>query len=380
MSQKFIITESDKKHILNMYGIILEQGMALKPEQSFYASTSKEKMENFKNKNNAGNSDFGLSGDPKTQENYFFISTFGDILSRSKGSPEQFLSGFKPYKNMGSYLDYLKIGDVEISGSGEQTFSNLNKGTSIIASHNGLLAIARLMKELKYYKPIEGTTMTIGLGQTQRETKRFYFDANLMANLDDILDTFAAIIALYYIPNEYPNDFRKYVDYPNLNNIRHDDRNELIKKMYLWINAILCQFKPDIQMKTDEFMSKYRLKKIQDLPSLESKLNNVLNLKYNTITPLTFHGNPNEVWTEFLNELKKSYIENFRLFLVNSGRQNVESQVSEFKKIVNKPSSIILTDYFKKILGKKEYLPGSELSPNQTTQKTNKDYEIGKIY
>ena len=363
-----------------MYGIILEQGMALKPEQSFYASTSKEKMENFKHKNNAGNSDFGLSGDPKTQENYFFISTFGDILSRSKGSPEQFLSGFKPYKNMGSYLDYLKIGDVEISGSGEQTFSNLNKGTSIIASHNGLLAIARLMKELKYYKPIEGTTITIGLGQTQRETKRFYFDANLMANLDDILDTFAAIIALYYIPNEYPNDFRKYVDYPNLNNIRHDDRNELIKKMYLWINAILCQFKPDIQMKTDEFMSKYRLKKIQDLPSLESKLNNVLNLKYNTITPLTFHGNPNEVWTEFLNELKKSYIENFRLFLVNSGRQNVESQVSEFKKIVNKPSSIILTDYFKKILGKKEYLPGSELSPNQTTQKTNKDYEIGKIY
>jgi hypothetical protein len=375
MSQKFIITESDKKHILNMYGIILEQEMALNPEQSFYASASKEKMENFKNKNNAGNSDFGLSGDPKTQENYSFISTFGDILSRSKGSPEQFLSGFKPYKNMGFYLDYLKIGDVEISGTGEKTFSNLSNGTSIIASHNGLLVIARLMKELKYYKPIKGTTITIGLGQTQRETKRFYFDASVSANLENILDSLAAITALYYIPNE----FRDFVYYPNLDEIRHMDIKNLKQRIYSWVDSALCRFKPDIKMKTDEFMSKYRLKKIQDLPSLESKLNNLLNLKYKSITPLALQGNPNEVWTEFLNELKKSYIENFRLFLVNSGRQNVESQVSEFKKIVNKPSSIILTDYFKKIIGEKKYLPGPGLSPNQTTQKTNKDYAIGKV-
>ena len=358
-----------------MYGIILEQEMALKPEQSFYASASKEKMENFKNKNNAGNSDFGLSGDPKTQENYSFISTFGDILSKSKGSPEQFLSGFKPYKNMGSYLDYLKIGDVEISGSGEQTFSNLNKGTSIIASHNGLLAIARLMKELKYYKPIEGTTITIGLGQTERETKRFYFDASVSANLENILDSLAAITALYYIPNE----FRDFVYYPNLDEIRHMDIKNLKQRIYSWVDSALCRFKPDIKMKTDEFMSKYRLKKIQDLPSLESKLNNLLNLKYKSITPLVLQGNPNEVWDEFVNELKKSYIENFRLFLINSGRQNVDSQVSEFKKIVNKPSSITLIYFFKKIIGEKKYLPGHGLSPNQTTQKTNKDYAIGKV-
>ena len=63
MLNKFLITESDKKHILNMYGVILEQVTSLTPEQSFYASASKERMENFKNKNNAGNSDFGLSGD-----------------------------------------------------------------------------------------------------------------------------------------------------------------------------------------------------------------------------------------------------------------------------------------------------------------------------
>jgi hypothetical protein len=231
------------------------------------------------------------------------------------------------------------------------------------------------MKELKYYKPIKGTTITIGLGQTQRETKRFYFDASVSANLENILDSLAAITALYYIPNE----FRDFVYYPNLDEIRHMDIKNLKQRIYSWVDSALCRFKPDIKMKTDEFMSKYRLKKIQDLPSLESKLNNLLNLKYKSITPLALQGNPNEVWTEFLNELKKSYIENFRLFLVNSGRQNVESQVSEFKKIVNKPSSIILTDYFKKIIGEKKYLPGPGLSPNQTTQKTNKDYAIGKV-
>jgi len=358
-----------------MYGVILEQVTSLTPEQSFYASTSKERMENFKNKNNAGNSDFGLSGDSKTQENYSFISTFGDILSKSKGPEEKFLSGFKPYKDMVSYLDYLKIGDVEISGDGEKTFSNLNNGTSIIASHNGLLAIARLMKELKYYKLIKGTTITIGLGQTQRETKRFYFDASVFANINDMIGNIAAIIALYYIPKEY----RKYVDYVNLNNIRDKDINYLKERIYSWVNSTLCYFKPDLKIKTDEFMTKYSLKKIQDLPSLESKLNNLLNLKYKSMIPLTFHGNPNELWFDFVDELKKNYIENFKLFLVNSGRQNVESQVTEFTNLVNKTSPDNLTDYFKKIVGKKEYFQGSGQTPNQSTQKTNTDYKIGKL-
>ena len=375
MLNKFLITESDKKHILNMYGVILEQVTSLTPEQSFYASASKERMENFKNKNNAGNSNFGLSGDSKTQENYSFYSTFGDILSKSKGPEEKFLSGFKPYKDMVSYLDYLKIGDVEISGDGEKTFSNLNNGTSIIASHNGLLAIARLMKELKYYKPIKGTTITIGLGQTQRETKRFYFDAIVFANINDMIGNIAAIIALYYIPKEY----RKYVDYVNLNNIRDKDINYLKEIIYSWVNSTLCYFKPDLKIKTDEFMTKYSLKKIQDLPSLESKLNNVLNLKYKSMIPLTFHGNPNELWFDFVDELKKNYIENFKLFLVNSGRQNVESQVTEFTNLVNKTSPDNLTDYFKKIIGKKEYFQGSGQTPNQSTQKTNTDYKIGEL-
>ena len=167
------------------------------------------------------------------------------------------------------------------------------------------MAIARLMKELKYYKPIKGTTITIGLGQTQRETKRFYFDANVFANINDMIGNIAAIIALYYIPKEY----RKYVDYVNLNNIRDKDINYLKEIIYSWVNSTLCYFKPDLKIKTDEFMTKYSLKKIQDLPSLESKLNNVLNLKYKSMIPLTFHGNPNELWFDFVDELKKNYIE-----------------------------------------------------------------------
>jgi len=190
-----------------------------------------------------------------------------------------------------------------------------------------------------------------------------------------MIGNIAAIIALYYIPKEY----RKYVDYVNLNNIRDKDINYLKEIIYSWVNSTLCYFKPDLKIKTDEFMTKYSLKKIQDLPSLESKLNNLLNLKYKSMIPLTFHGNPNELWFDFVDELKKNYIENFKLFLVNSGRQNVESQVTEFTNLVNKTSPDNLTDYFKKIIGKKEYFQGSGQTPNQSTQKTNTDYKIGKL-
>ena len=71
MVKKFIISESEKKNILEMYGLISEQNTSLQAEQSFYASTSPERMLNFKVGDRPANSDFGLMGD-SSQENFYF--------------------------------------------------------------------------------------------------------------------------------------------------------------------------------------------------------------------------------------------------------------------------------------------------------------------
>ena len=70
----------------------------------------------------------------------------------------------------------------------------------------------------------------------------------------------------------------------------------------------------------------------------------------------------------------------FRLYLTSTGRQNVDSQVTQFKTIVDNSASTSISEMLKTIIGKKEYLGGSGVvPPSQTTQKSNAEYAIGKI-
>ena len=293
MVKKFIISESEKKNILEMYGLISEQNTSLQAEQSFYASTSPERMLNFKVGDRPANSDFGLMGD-SSQENFYFKSTFGDILNRSKSNSDEFLSGFKPLNDMTKYLDYLKIGDEEISGTGEKTFSNLSSNTPIIASHNGLLAIARLMKELKSYKNVKGTTYTIGLGQPARETKRTYFDASVAGNISQNIKAISSIINFYILPTE----LWKYVDYVNLNDYKNKQKPEIKNIVYNWVNACLVNFKPDTKIKPNDFINQNNLKNIDSLPSLKNKLDSLLSLTLTNQNPPTLPTTANSLWND----------------------------------------------------------------------------------
>jgi len=142
---KFLISESEKQEILKLYGVISEQQSIV-----YEASTDKTPMYNFpkKNLNSSNQKNGGLPGDAK-MENYLFQTTLGDIKKRAVGEQSQFFAGFKPTTDQKKYVDYLSIGNVVLQGGGKKEFDLTDPKAVVIASHNGLLALFRIMDAMK---------------------------------------------------------------------------------------------------------------------------------------------------------------------------------------------------------------------------------------
>jgi hypothetical protein len=147
---KIILTESEKKEILKLYGIILEQQSIV-----YVASTDKTPMYNFPNKNvkSSNQQNGGLPGDPK-MECYLFQTTLADIKKRAMGEQSQYFEGFKPTTQQAcsdkkELVDYLRIGDTVLQGGGTKEFDLTDPNAVVVASHNGLLALLRIMDAIK---------------------------------------------------------------------------------------------------------------------------------------------------------------------------------------------------------------------------------------
>ena len=141
---KFLISESEKQEILKLYGVISEQQSIV-----YLAQTDKKRMRNFpmgKASNNQENG--GLPGDSK-MENYLFQTTLDDIKKRAVGEESQYLAGFKPTADQKEYVNYLSIGNVVLKGAGTKEFDLTDPKAVVVASHNGLLALFRLMVAMK---------------------------------------------------------------------------------------------------------------------------------------------------------------------------------------------------------------------------------------
>jgi len=157
---KFILTESEKKEILGMYGLLTEQ-------KFYQGSTDNTPMYNFPKKKPDGSEyssnhrNFGLPGE-QSQENFTFTTTVKDIMSKLRGPETSFFSGFKPKTDMKKYVDYISVGGKKLQGGGtiELDFSDPN--AEVEGSHNGLLALKRVMEAMK--QTPGGTKVKITMG------------------------------------------------------------------------------------------------------------------------------------------------------------------------------------------------------------------------
>lgn len=109
-------------------------------------------------------------------EGYNFKTTFEEIFRLSKGSGNLYLSSFKPNQNMGGYVDYVSIGGNSynagdpkaVDSTGKYTYKPgtfisgpINGTDEVIASHNGLLAILRVMLNLSKMQKMPSTISVI---------------------------------------------------------------------------------------------------------------------------------------------------------------------------------------------------------------------------
>lgn len=109
-------------------------------------------------------------------EGYSFKTTFDEIFRLSKGPGNSYLSSFKPYQNMGGYVDYVSVGGNSynagdpkaVDASGNYTYKPgtfvsgpINGTDEVVASHNGLLAIIRIMLNLSKMEKIPSTVSVV---------------------------------------------------------------------------------------------------------------------------------------------------------------------------------------------------------------------------
>jgi len=199
MGKAIIIDEFEKLRILELYKINGSTNLLQEQKSSIiYASTTNERMSNFGPK---GNDKHGLKGN-SSQENFYFKTNLLKLYHLSTGDSANFLSSFEPYTDAGQYIDYVRIGQNEITNSGKTTIDLSNVKYSeieVIATHNGLLVIKRLMDQWK------GTKLgfvTLEMSATYRESKRSDYDlVNLKKNFLSLMNGIESAISVLILNN-----------------------------------------------------------------------------------------------------------------------------------------------------------------------------------
>jgi hypothetical protein len=118
---------------------------------------------------------FGLPNG-KNYETYYYTSNISSVINQSLQPRKTFLSVFKPLNDAKTYVDFISVGNKQnsLSNEGSKSF-NFKENSNIIASHNGLLAIARLMDQLRG----KSGMVTITFKSIRRSTSIDFNDTNL---------------------------------------------------------------------------------------------------------------------------------------------------------------------------------------------------------
>lgn len=114
---------------------------------------------------------YGLKVSPNEFINY--RTTIGELYNLSKGPESMYLSSFVPNENVGRYTDYISVGSTNYEAgdpkaadqtpykSGTYVSGLINENDVVVASHNGLLAIQRVMLAFKTMEKLPKTIRVV---------------------------------------------------------------------------------------------------------------------------------------------------------------------------------------------------------------------------
>jgi hypothetical protein len=378
---KFLISESEKKQILKLYGLISEAESIV-----YEASTDKTPMYNFPKENvkSSNQKNGGLPGDPK-MENYLFQTTLADIKKRAMGVQSQFFAGFKPTTDQGKYVDYLSIGNVILQGGGTKEFDLTDPKAVVVASHNGLLALLRVMDAMKSTpggikaKVEMGTvdTRTSGVGVVSPEK------AYQIGRLKDDTITLTAISMVsgydlmnspYKAANLYKNQvysdvISKSFKLPVSGNPPKSEQiiSSLINVMDNQIGKILTT---EEMTKLSEFKTEFKLSEYIGVDNLSNLIKSSYNQKI---------GDVKSMLDSVLNLIRPAYIKMYtdftRKYYPDNSVQLIEMMNS---KLVDKPTNDLqqMVNLFSKV--DTTYSVGKTRTAQNTATKTVQSRDIGK--
>jgi len=208
MRNRLVISESEKNEILKKYNLLIEQSSI------YNGSTDGDTVSHKKL-----NIERGLPYTGEKDENMVYQTGIQTVLTSWQLPKNEKLSIFKAIGgSFSEYTDYIsfigqdekgkELTPVTLKGPGTQKF-NLAGNGKILASHNGLLAIARVMDQLKgnYPGPV---TITFGTekGKTKKaDDQRFgegiTFDSQTVTNQNIPLRGIVEAIVLLSINPKY---------------------------------------------------------------------------------------------------------------------------------------------------------------------------------
>jgi len=365
MKTIFTIDNAEKQRILEMHigatkrGYLSEQVSA----KEFKASTDSMRMYNFPNeKANSSNSKYGLQGDSKL-ENYYFTSTIADIVVQSKKDESEYLVNFKPLSDAKTYVDYISFNGKEINGSGTQTF-NINKNTKIVATHNGLLAIKRIMDQMKEsnYNG-ENAKVTVTIAGEKRSSQFKTYDPNRAKNIGPTANSIIRYIATLIVPKQN----RPQIDDEIVNVIKSktsDEIKDFIGKVI--DSSLVANFLPD-QKEWRDIKEKYKLK-----GSESTNLSPLLDkAEYGR------DGLDQKLWEDFWKTYRDTYLYNYSQYVTDLYPNEAQKLILDMSKSIQTQNAVSsLKDTFNGLFKEKTY---STVGQTQNKQSSGeRSYEVGK--
>ncbi len=349
MGKRFVITESEIQQIKSMYGLLNEDSKVIT------ASSTPERMYNF---GPNGNSQHGLKGD-KTKEKYYFSTKLGNLITLSTGDSANYLSSFVPTTpHKEEYIDYLKIGDTELKNSGTISFNleSLPSTTEVIATHNGLLVIRRMMDQID---GIKSGKVSLSMSAEKRASEQSEYKlGEIPSKLRTNFNTLETYLAVLIVPGQYIKDigsnYAKTTIVPRGNDGIKSAIQNILKDSLVGV-FLAKEDKPDIE----KIIADKGLVTTVNLSEFE---------KYYGSGPTS---DLNKSWVNLQNQIKKIMISNFKLY------QPEEDSNKLNELIKNTYSTSYFQDEYRNLFKTSTMAPASPTKQATKTQ-SSKEYELGK--
>jgi len=327
---------------------------------------------------------FGLP-DGATHENSYYGSTIAQVIAASSGEETKFLSVFSPLnaysKDPVGYMDYIKVNNDELNGTGSKTF-NFNTG-SVWGTHNGLLALARSMKHMRGVPSL--LTISFGTNTTGTAAYNERLGNGIQYDAKAAMDRTSSINGLTYgfcaLASEV--EYRKKGSF-TIPYLQTATNAQLINWIKLAINSIACGgggfMDQRDQTKKDKMISDLKPKGFItevdfDVSPFTQKLLELQNIPdYNKDKEAQIENIGNSFLGNLANTIRSIYMKNHELYVTTYLPQNAPTIVPLIKNDKFNGYSSLGTTYKSIFFGK--LAPAIQTPTIQTN--TSQNYESGR--